>query len=348
MTVRIMMNILSLKKKFTDVLFLDRFSQSCFLFGLVGIATFGILFAIPYMYNDFSEKVVLFARAFGVFLAFQMLINWFCMKFVDNGYNPDRDGTMPDGIQMGQNISRIPVADSKQTSRNNRRSQSDLNTLNKRNVGSVMYVASELPKTAEEQPKRTTYPYFSWTPCLRCNRPRPPRCHHCPQCNVCVLKRDHHCHFAGACIGYKNLRHFSVFLFWASVATVFSTLHAVPYYYYHVIQNTSFFDLIFPVAIARSALGYISWKNAFFIVLSWILVTFLYWATSFLQIVVDLIRLGKTTFERDHKMELTDKRCLSDKLRSVYGNYWILNFIIPLHFVFEPIDDPLNWPYIKA
>lgn len=333
-----------LRRLFSDVLFMDRLSQSCFIFGLIGIASFGILFAIPYLYVDLSDVAVLVARVFGIFVAFQMFINWLCMKFVDNSYDPDRHGTIPEGIQMGENISRLPETEIKPITKN----KGGEKVLNKRKSGSLMYVATERPKSAEDNPKRTAYPYFSWTPCLRCNRPRPPRCHHCPQCKICVLKRDHHCFFAGSCIGYRNLRHFSVFLFWATVATIFSTLHALPYYYYHVIQNTIFFDVLFPVAIVRCLLGYICWKNALFITLSWILIVFLYWASSFLKIVVNLIILGKTTFETEYKMEVIDRRNLKEKIRSVYGNYWVLNFIIPLHFIYEPIDDPVNWPHLKA
>jgi len=36
-----------------------------------------------------------------------------------------------------------------------------------------------------------------WPYCERCLCHRPPRTHHCPVCDVCVLKRDHHCWFAG-------------------------------------------------------------------------------------------------------------------------------------------------------
>ncbi|XP_045177396.2 uncharacterized protein LOC123537627 [Mercenaria mercenaria] len=335
----------------SDVWFLNRVSQCCFVVGLSGIGGVGVIFAIPYLYTDYSENVVFYVRAFGCFLALQMIVNWLCIKFVGTSYNPFRDGVIPDGISMGENISRVRYADENQNNGlTNSRGRKDATTVNlgTGSTGSLMYVASELPKSAEEGPKRTAYPYFSWTPCLRCNRPRPPRCHHCPMCNTCVLKRDHHCFIAGACVGYRNLRHFTVFLFWASVATTFATLHALPYYYYDVLPYTSYFDFIFPIAITRAMFGYIDVKFALFIVLGWILLGFLFWSISFLQVVVNLIKAGKTTFEKEYKMELTDTRGFLGKIRAVYGNYWILNFIVPLHNVFEPIDDPVRWPYIKA
>lgn len=335
----------------SDIWFLNRISQFCFIFGLGGLATFGIVLAIPCLYINFDENVTFYAQVFSGFLSLQMFVNWLCMRLVDSGYSPVRDGAMPDGILLGQNISRIPEVDGHENgllAKNEYRKDAKTTTLNTRKVGSLMYVASEMPKTANEQPKRTTYPYFSWTPCILCRRPRPPRCHHCVMCDKCVMKRDHHCFVAGACIGYRNLRHFAVFLFWASVGTIFGTLHALPYYYYHVVQHTRYLDLLFPIAVIRALLGYIYWQCAVFMVLVWLLIAYLLWATSFLQIVINLITTGKTSFEIDFKMEITDKRSLGDKLRSVFGHYWILNFIIPLHLVFEPIDDPVKWPFIKA
>ena len=333
----------------SDVWFLNTVSQSCFVIGLGGVGGIGVIFAIPYLYENYSDNVIFYVRLFGCFLAMQMIVNWLCIKFVDTSYNPYRDGTIPDGVSMGVNISRLGCADENQNSGIlNNHGRKDATAIDMGNNGSLMYVASEMPKSPEQGPKRTAYPYFSWTPCLRCNRPRPPRCHHCPMCNTCVLKRDHHCFVSGACIGYRNMRHFTVFLFWAAVATTFATVHACPYYYYDVLPYTSYFDFIFPIAVTRAMFGYIDMKHAVFIVLGWILLAFLLWAISFLQVVADLIKSGKTTFETEYKMELYDSRGIFGKLRAVFGNYWILNFIIPLHFVFEPVDDPVKWPYIKA
>lgn len=328
-----------------EIWILNTMSQTIFIFGLVGISNFGIFIALPYLYHDYGPEAVLCIRIVGSFLAFQMIINWLCMRLVKSGYQPDRHGGLPDGVKMEEVINQEKDQHPGNGSENGAKSHISSSDLRKRNV---MYVASEMPKTQNEQPKRTAYPYFSWTPCLRCNRPRPPRCHHCPICRQCVLKRDHHCYFTGTCVGFRNLRHFAVFLFWASIATTFAMIHAVPYYYYHVMNGTMFVDWLFPLAIVRAILGFIEWQSALFILLTWILVAFLYWATSYLYIVTKLIRDGKTTFEVEFKMEVTDTRCLKDKLASVFGHYWLLNYIVPLHFIFKPIDDPVRWPHIRA
>lgn len=329
----------------SNIWFLNRISQFCFVFGLGGIAGVGIIFAIPYLYSGYNESTIFYLRIFGSFLAFQLITNWLCMKFVRSAYNPFIHGILPDGLAVGQNICRVLDSDENQ---NGGRGRKDATSINISKNGSLMYVASELPKSADEGPKRTAYPYFSWTPCLRCNRPRPPRCHHCPICNICVLKRDHHCFFAGACIGFENLRHFTVFLFWASIATIFAFIHALPYYYYDILPFTRWPDFFFPVSILRAVLGYIEWLYALYILLGWICLAYLIWAVSFMHTVARLIKTGRTTFEEEYKMEVMDTRNLQNKIRAVFGHYWLFNFIIPVHFLFKPVDDPVKWPSIKA
>ncbi|XP_072106978.1 probable palmitoyltransferase ZDHHC24 isoform X2 [Mobula birostris] len=47
-----------------------------------------------------------------------------------------------------------------------------------------------------------------WSYCFLCESHVPPRCSHCPDCKVCVLRRDHHCVLFGQCVGHANHRFF--------------------------------------------------------------------------------------------------------------------------------------------
>lgn len=47
-----------------------------------------------------------------------------------------------------------------------------------------------------------------WRYCHFCQLNAPPRAHHCPVCDECILKRDRHCMFAGCCVGFQNQRYY--------------------------------------------------------------------------------------------------------------------------------------------
>ena len=315
-------------------------SQSCFIFGLVSIAGWGICVAIPTLYSE-EGNTGPFVRVFGCFLAFQLIVNWLCIKTVDSTYKPYKHGTKPDNVKVGEILNRVQsygraVNGTGLIEDESIRQGPDFNTAG-------------VPSTSlNGQPTRTVYSYFSWTPCLRCNRISPPRCHHCPSCNKCILKRDHHCFVTGVCVGFNNLRHFAVFITWSSVATIFAVVHALPYYYYEVFEHTSVCDLFFPIAILRCLLGYIECKYAFLCVVLWVLFGFLTWSTSFFGHVYSIVRTGLTTFEKDNNYMMYDVRPLHERLEAVFGQFWFLNFIVPLHFVFKPNDDPVNWRYVRA
>ena len=58
--------------------------------------------------------------------------------------------------------------------------------------------------------------------CQECQLPAPARSWHCDQCRRCILKRDHHCTFAGYCIGQLNHRFFMMFLSYLFVACAYA------------------------------------------------------------------------------------------------------------------------------
>jgi len=67
--------------------------------------------------------------------------------------------------------------------------------------------------------------------CQKCFRQKPARCHHCSVCNRCVLKMDHHCPWVNNCVGYKNYRHFALFLLFLQGCCIFVlSTFAIPFY----------------------------------------------------------------------------------------------------------------------
>eukprot|EP00096_Caligus_rogercresseyi_P015000 TRINITY_DN7452_c0_g1_i2.p1 TRINITY_DN7452_c0_g1~~TRINITY_DN7452_c0_g1_i2.p1 ORF type:complete len:504 (+),score=92.68 TRINITY_DN7452_c0_g1_i2:336-1847(+) len=66
--------------------------------------------------------------------------------------------------------------------------------------------------------------------CSTCLIHRPIRSKHCSICDRCVAKFDHHCHWVGNCVGYKNHRHFIFYLLTLSFMVVFTLFGIVSYY----------------------------------------------------------------------------------------------------------------------
>ncbi|KAL5195463.1 putative protein S-acyltransferase 15 [Glycine soja] len=60
--------------------------------------------------------------------------------------------------------------------------------------------------------------------CDKCFAYKPPRTHHCRVCRRCILKMDHHCLWINNCVGYWNYKAFFVFVFYATTASIYSTI----------------------------------------------------------------------------------------------------------------------------
>ena len=205
--------------------------------------------------------------------------------------------------------------------------------------------------TTDGEVMTKSYPYWSWVPCYTCGRARPPRCHHCPLCNACVLKRDHHCYFAGSCVGYRNHRFFYVFLVWAWSGAMYGTLYGGPYIWKFLWPEMSYVDIFFPVALLRAVLGYLPLHISLTVTAVSFMVYFDGLAGLFIYAHTRLISWGVTSFEKvflRKSLEIKDTRSLKLKIRAVFGPYWPVCFIFPIHFFTEPQEDPVLWPDIQV
>ncbi|KAK3595654.1 hypothetical protein CHS0354_026869 [Potamilus streckersoni] len=268
---------------------------------------------IPYFYisNRFLHKSFITA------VLFEMMGNWLSMMYVSNKFSP--------GLAQERCVN---------------------DTNNSKNSNNGMLLQTEVASVANKQRL-----YWYWRPCLSCNISRPPRCYHCPMCYTCILKRDHHCFFARTCIGLNNQRHFIVFLVWASLGTTYASLHFIYYFLTVYWSHVSILDVFAPFTLIRWIFGYSSLYLTHTMLTATFLIFFVFLSTTFLINQVELITKGITTFESKvidrGKIKVTDRRNLNDKIKAVFGSYWALNLLVPLHLKFRPVEDPLNWPSIK-
>ena len=137
-----------------------------------------------------------------------------------------------------------------------------------------------------------------WRYCERCFQFSPPRCHHCTVCNVCVLKRDHHCWFAGCCIGFSNQRFYICMVVYIWLAALYSNVFNA-LYVYRVMGGfglSSIFSLAFPHGAA--VLGLVDFHQFCISVVSFIGFALLFLFSWLLQIQLTQMYHGQTKHER--------------------------------------------------
>ncbi|XP_033752913.1 probable protein S-acyltransferase 12 [Pecten maximus] len=299
---------------------MNKYSPFLFIAEVTGVWYYGTFQAIPFLYAGYDGLTVTVIQALVCFLAFEVVINWWYVYTVDSNYYPQLHGT-PQEYELHSLLQVVTNTDS-QTKRRD----------------------ADRTKTVP-----TSGYYWSWKYCAVCDQPRPPRCHHCMLCNRCSLKRDHHCFFARNCIGYRNLRHFTVMIFWASLSSVIGFVHAVPFIFMEVLPSDCFYIDVLPfVAFVRWIFGYSHFRVGIIVLGLWFLFMFVILTTAMMNDSYKLIIQGKTSYEVDNDILISDTRNTRDKIRAVFGKYWLLNFVMPMHWLFEPEVDPVNWPTINT
>nr|AQX44191.1 hypothetical protein [Apostasia odorata] len=103
--------------------------------------------------------------------------------------------------------------------------------------------------------------------CRKCNKLKPPRCHHCSVCGRCVLKMDHHCVWVANCVGALNYKFFLLFLLYTFLETSLVTIsllsNFIAFFSEEEIPTTpgslaaSFLTFVLNLAFAISVLGFL-------------------------------------------------------------------------------------------
>jgi len=177
-------------------------------------------------------------------------------------------------------------------------------------------------------------PPRGWDFCVECHHHRPPRCHHCPVCDICILKRNHHCFFTGACIGLGNQKNFILFLLWDILGIIYALYHITPLLsQYYIPLDGSLKSIIGyfmpPFYVFLPVLGYSTWLGTFYMFLEIFLLCGCLIAGSLLINQIKLIVLNMTDYEAAHQIKTYSKRGTVFNLRLIFGpNLCLLPLIL--------------------
>ena len=281
-----------------------------------------VLYIIPYLCGEYGPWMVYYMRVLCWFIAINDFANWFCVILYDPSFPKTKDNPYIDVNRHGDN----PPDQFQPLIQE---------AMHQQKNGSVVY-------------DMTTKEALPWEFCDKCDMHVPPRAYHCKFCKKCILKRDHHCFMVGNCVGFKNQRYFIVYNFYVSLTCVLGAIGTFKYLsevYWP--DATDWKDFVPPVAVWR----WLFWdtKGHISLMVFHIYVQFVFGAIGFLYFSSNLTMAmqGKTLFEIAKKVPVKNTCTVKRNLRSVFGDFWLLNFIFPMTLIFRQKDDGVHWEGIK-
>ncbi|CAF1031413.1 unnamed protein product [Didymodactylos carnosus] len=171
--------------------------------------------------------------------------------------------------------------------------------------------------------------HYNWHYCNPCEVNVPPRAQHCHLCKKCILKREHHCSFLGRCIGYRNIRYYICFIFWAWFGLIYcNALHFD--YTYELVGKFSYKVIIacvFPFGAWLFGL-----LDHFSLLLSFICSTSVVMNLYLMFLLFKqffLIYNGQTSYESVKNIKIYSMNTKSN-IEHVFGKNWHLILFSPL------------------
>lgn len=276
---------------------------------------------IPYLFEDYNPWTRYYLNVLCCFVLVNGLANWLCVILYDPSYPKTKDNPhlevskrdhLPDQF--------VPLIE-----------QSKQNGIN----GHCVY-----DMTSKEG--------LPWEYCDKCDMHIPPRAHHCKYCKKCILKRDHHCFMVGNCIGFKNQRYFVVLSFYAMITGLVGGFFNYQYLKQAVWPALdSWVVLLFPVAICKSMFGNVKCIHALTIFHQYLEAAFgLIGLVYFISQMTICIK-GITLYEMSANKPVKNNNSVNRNMRSVFGEFWGLNFLFPMTLIFRQRDDGIHWENLK-
>lgn len=158
-----------------------------------------------------------------------------------------------------------------------------------------------------------------------------------------MLKRVHHCHITGSCIGFYNQKFFVMFCLWSAVSLGFCMYSQLVYLSTDLpINSVEVFTYLPPVTLVKLFLGSISIGQAF-IVLHFVssVICFAIACVFFLWHLF-LIYEGLTNYEGWQQI-YTYSGTFRENVVTVFGAVWHIPVLVFLPYRFEHSNDGIQW-----
>ena len=169
----------------------------------------------------------------------------------------------------------------------------------------------------------------NWPYCERCLCHCPPRAHHCPVCDVCVLKRDHHCWFGGCCVGHANYRYYVCAICYMLAAAIYGNLYHFSFML-DQLEHLGPFGIPICITIPHfcAMFGFLTFYQFLVSVLSFMGFFLLVMFVWLVMIQVAQIGRGQTRYERK-RGDCTYDNGTMENVCAVFGERWYVAWMCP-------------------
>jgi palmitoyltransferase len=161
-----------------------------------------------------------------------------------------------------------------------------------------------------------------WRFCAVCEANAPPRAFHCNICSICILRRDHHCAFAGKCVGYFNFRYFVGLLLHIGLGAAYASALNSQFIWHFLggFNFLNFFKHLFPMIFWL--FGRIPTEIAFWTMISIIDVCGSMFALGLLLYHSQLLMVNQTNHEKNKNITAYDLHDWKVNVEEVLGDNW--------------------------
>lgn len=170
----------------------------------------------------------------------------------------------------------------------------------------------------------------NWFYCHECGLNVPPRSYHCRICDECILKQDHHCMFAGKCVGFVNQRFFVIGLTSILVATSYSVI-----FHYAFTVDAFLGGFRWKLVLVQMAphlawlFGAVDFYGFLIGTINLFEIIVVMFCSVLLYTQVQCLYNNQTMYERKHTVSKYKLPFLSENLKQVFGERYILVWLAP-------------------